>query len=733
MGPLPGINNYTGTTGTPEDINFWTVRIDHQFSQNDQIYGRYMQSLDRFQRTDIVPLSGRVFDNNMHNAMISETHTFSPSTINEFRVGYNRGNFYGGHEGSGGINYANDVFGFKNVGGGPTGYGLPNFEWTGFSTVGPTADSAFGALNNTYQISDNLLMNFGNHALKAGFDVRNIRLDWLAQVGIRGLFRFNGFFSQAVPGDVQSGHQVADFMLGLPQETWGLAGSGGGLFDQTLYGLYVQDDWRVSPKLTVNLGLRYEYYSPWNATRGQYSVFEFVAPPGTCFEDLNPCPPTPLIVPEEGGSYYNADKNDFGPRIGLAYSPFGDNKTVIRAAYGIFYSPPDATDQTNGALNPPNNVLRFINPTGFDDLETTNMANLFPPANLTVDDFPQVTGPTWHPDLAGTTLHSITRQFDDAMIQHWQLSVQREVVRNLLVEVGYLGSHGYHGQRRINYNQAHLDRAGETTNFFDRIPYPDLSNFTFIMEHSAQNTYNAGYVRVERRFDKGFSLLSSYTLAKTLDDYGNLNDNTGFWAQNAYDKKGEKGRSQFHAKHRWTIAYIWEAPLGRGKRFHSDMHPVLDGIIGGWQISGITTFQSGNTFSIWPEFIDFSNTGQFWWAQRGDQVKPGKIDYLDPHKNDLQYFDADYFANPEFGTFGDSPRNVGTNPMINSWDINVAKAFRIAEGVRLQFRLELYNAFNHTQFIAGNYSANIIGLGSLGQVTQTRAPRNIQLGLRLEF
>ncbi len=730
-GSLPGNSNYIGTTSNPEDINFWTVRVDHVLSQSDQIYGRYMQSIDNKIRGNLVALSDQSTDNNMHNAMISEIHTFSPTTVNELRVGYNRGNFFGGQEGSNGTDYTTELFGFENIGGSPLGFGLPKFGWSNYTGVGPSPDFPFGGLNNTFQVSDNLLMKFGNHSLKAGFDVREIRLRWLAQAGIRGNLTFNGIFSQ-FPGNGETGSPYADFMLGQAQETWGLAGNGTGYFNQKLWGLYLQDDWRVSPKLTVNLGLRYEYYEPWDAIRGDYAVFDFEVPPGECFRDTNPCPPTNLVPAEPGQGYYNADKNNFGPRIGFAYSPFGDNKTVIRVSYGVFYSPPDATDQVNGALNPPTNNLRFINPTTlYTDLVTNDLDNLFPVADITRDDFPQETGPTWHPALAGTTLHSVTRKFDDALIQHWQLTVQREVVRNMLVEVGYVGSHGYHGQRRINYNQAHLDPPGVTTPFSTRLPYPDLSNFTFIMEHSAQNNYHAGLLRLERRFDKGISFISSYTFARTIDDYGNLNDATGFWAQNAYDKKAEKGLSQFHAKQRLSVGYIWELPVGRGKRYGSGMNSVLDGVIGGWQVSGITTFQSGSPRIIRPlAGTDFSNTGQFWWATRPNKVREGKVEYMNPRSSNLQWFDTGYFANPELGTFGNTGRGEVLEPGINNWDINVAKSFNLGERARLQFRAEFYNAFNHTQFFG---FGNSVGATNFGVISATRSPRNIQLGLRLEF
>jgi hypothetical protein len=318
----------------------------------------------------------------------------------------------------------------------------------------------------------------------------------------------------------------------------------------------------------------------------------------------------------------------------------------------------------------------------------------------------------------------------DPTVHQWQLTVQHELKRNLVAEVGYMGSRGYYGQRRMNYNQARLDNPGQLTPLASRMPYPVLSSLLFVAEHSAVNTYNAGFARLEQRFSGGLSFVGSYTFSKTIDDYGNLNGPGAFWPQYSYNKALEKGLSAFHAPHRFTAGYVWEIPFGRGLKFGQDLHPALNAVLGGWQINGITTFQSGNP--LHPGLIrDTSNTGnQLTGSLRPNLAAP--IQYLDPRAT-TRWFNADAFSVPALGTLGNAARGVLMGPGINNWDLGFAKNFRVTESVNIQFRAEMFNAFNHTQF-SGAYTSIDPSLSSLiGTITAARAPRNIQLGLRIQY
>jgi hypothetical protein len=729
VGTLPGNDNLVGSAPTNSNVNFWALRIDHRISASDSIYGRYMQSLEGETVVSILPLSGTINNNRGRNVMVAETHAFGTQTVNEIRLGYNRGNYQNLQEGAyGSINYVDDVFHLKNIGGGPNTYGLPSFSWTGYSTIGGNVDDPQTPLSNTWQLSDNIIKSFGKHSVKAGFDLRKQQFDINYGTFNRGQFTFNGQYTQ-LPTSTNSGNVFADFDLGLASLTEGLSGSASGAFHAHLQNYFAQDDWRLSKRLTLNLGLRYEYYSPWSEETGKATVFQFGSDVGSCFGAA--CPFGQILPSQPGKPYYQGDFTNFAPRVGFAYSPFGDNKTSIRAAFGLFYTPPDVTDQVNSVFNPPTALNYFESPQNpYTDFATTNLSNQFPQA--TIDrNTPLVTNNWPLPALSLFTVTDGTTaakpKFPTAIVEQWQLSVQREVANNLVVELGYVGSHGYNGQKRIDFNQGRVDNPGEITPLASRLPYPSLSPTMFAIEHTARNSYNAATVRVERRFEAGFSLLSSYTFAKTLDDYGNLNDFTGFWAQNAYNPAAERGLSAINTKHRLTAGYIYEIPVGRGKTFGSQMNRYVDAVVGGWQISGITTFQTGNPIALNAANQDESNTGQILGA-RPDQVGP--VHYFKPRSNNLEWFNTDAFQEPAFGTFGDARRGAASGPGINNWDIAISKYFALTERARLQFQAQGFNAFNHAQFSG---VSETVGAPQSGFVTSTTGPRNVQLALRLEF
>lgn len=216
----------------------------------------------------------------------------------------------------------------------------------------------------------------------------------------------------------------------------------------------------------------------------------------------------------------------------------------------------------------------------------------------------------------------------------------------------------------------------------------------FQVAHEDNSSYNALTVRFEKRFSHGFSVLNAFTWAKTLDDYGNLNDLTGFWAQNAYNLRAEWGLTSFDTPYRFTSGYVFEVPYGRGKRFGAGTNRVLDGVLGGWQVSGITTFQTGNPIVPRPT-VETSNTGTFTFSDRTDQVAP--IRYMNIRQTG-EWFNSSAFAQAPEGSFGTAARGDLMSPGYNNWDLSIGKSFNIKDRAGLQFRAEMYNAWNHAQF-----------------------------------
>lgn len=730
---IPG-ENTAGVSSNTSPPNQYLVRIDHTFSSSDRIYGHYIQSQERDTVTSLAPLSGSINVDNGYNAMAAETHIFSPAIVNEFRFGFNRAAFGNYQEGGpfgcltscDPSTLSQAAFALSNIGGGPTTYGVPSFNWTGYSSVGGPGDDPFVANTDTYQASDDLSITKGRHSMKIGFDYGKVLLGYASETFSRGSFNFNGQYTQGLgAGLTNSGNPFADFLLGYANTALGLAGNAAGNFQTGYQGYYFQDDFRVNSHLTLNLGLRWEYYSPYSADGNITSRFDFGSIPGSCF-GAN-CPPGHIEVLNSGQPEWKQNWNDWGPRIGFAYSPFNDNKTVIRAAYGIYYSPSDGTDNgTWGVLNPPVSLNFSLAPNNpYTDLSTTKLSNLFPGGQI--PPISQLTTANWPlPPLSFYTEIGIEK---DPTIHEWQLTIQRQLAQNTILEVGYLGSHGYHGQMRTDYNQARLDAPGQLTPITSRLPYPSLSSALFTAIHAANNSYEAGFVRVEKRFSAGISFVASYTYSKTIDDYGNLNG-TEFWPQYAYNQSLEKGLSEFDVPHRFTAGYVWQVPFGHAQRFGSNINPVLNAVLGGWQLNGITTFQSGTPLN--PHVIsDTSNTGNILTGTIRPNIV-GSIKYLDPRTTGF-WFDPSAFQVPALGTLGDASRGLLFGPGINNWDLGIAKNFRLHERATLQLRGEMFNAFNHAQFQGVNVSISPSLQGVSGLVTSTRAPRNMQFAVRLQF
>lgn len=743
---IPNVNTIAKTQ-TKSSPNNLVARGDHTFSHKDRFYGTYRQSRERLTNSGIAPLSGDIGVHNGYNAMLAETHMFRSTVINELRLGYNRSNVASFQEdGPAGCigpcpstaNLIADVFHLQNIAGGvnPLTYGLPNFLFTGYSPIGAAISRPLVALTNTYQVSDNLVISHGRHTLKSGFNFSRVRFNFTSDSNARGAFNFNGQFTQGTQaGQTASGNSIADFLLGLANASTGLAGDQSGPYRTGYQGYYFQDDWRVSSRLTLNLGIRWEYFSPFVALADNKNAqFHFGSPPGTCF-GFN-CPPGYIQTFGKGEPFYNKNLNDWGPRVGFAYSPFANNKTSIRGGYGIFYTPTDSTDSgVWGESNPPVSMTFTLLPDNpFTDITSTKMGHLFPSAGSIIPPVSQLRTDTWPlPPLQLFT--DIIGVMKDGAVQQWQLSVQHSITQNLVAEIGYMGSHGVHGSRVIDYNQARLDAPGQTTSVTSRLPYPALSSIMQVQEHSANNKYEAGYFRVEKRFSRGLSFVSSYTFAKTMDDYGNKNGAGHWWAQNSYDKKAEIGLSAFDARQRLSIGYVWQLPIGRGQRWASGMNRVADAFLGGWQASGITVFQHG--LPLYPlTNRDWSNTGHFLGPAGGGRPNcVGPVHYLDIRKTGM-WFDPSAFAVPTLGTFGNCGTGVMYAPGINNWDLSLSKRFKVRERAAVQFRTEMFNAFNHAQFQYGYNTVRIdpslTPLQEAG-LNSTRPPRNIQLALRVQF
>ena len=444
----------------------------------------------------------------------------------------------------------------------------------------------------------------------------------------------------------------------------------------------MQDDWKILPKLTLNLGVRYDYFSPPHDSGGHAATFDV---------------PNNTAVP---GSW-DSNTHDFAPRVGLAYAITPN--TVIRSGYGIYFT------QT------PYNVLQFL------------MAN--PPNFLSQQFSFGITQPTpmntLFPTFNGTSVFApfaMNRHNPDAYLQQWNLDIQRTLPGNMLFDIAYVGNTGRHLSIRLNPNQASPDPDPlNPTPIQSRRPYPNVGDVNAQWPIGISN-YHALQTKVEKRFSGGFSFLVGYTWSKSLD----LLSTDGGDLANGLDPMRNYGPSDFDRTHRVTISYTYELPFGPGKRMLNHDDVLSKYVLGGWQVNGITTFASGQPFGVLG--VDMSNTGgnHTFYA---DRVCNGNLP--NGQRTQLKWFDTSCFVQPALGTIGDAGRNVLRMGGIKNWDFSLFKNFRFGETRSLEFRSEFFNVFNQHSFSLSEVS---VSDPSYGEATgTTTGPRTIQFALKFLF
>jgi hypothetical protein len=401
------------------------------------------------------------------------------------------------------------------------------------------------------------------------------------------------------------------------------------------------------------------------------------------------------------------DTNDWGPRVGIAIRPFNDNRTAIRAGYGIFYDMIELQDLRTWTRNPPYGSIISLqsdqngNPSSATVLK---VADLFPPQGSSAAQ----------PDI-----YSPGDKYVDPYYQQWNFDVQRQVWSDILLDVGYVGSKGTHLARRLLANQAVLDRDPlHPTPILSRRPYPGFGTTIRLTDDDANSTYNALLAKVEKRFARGLSFLFSYTYAKALDSGSLIDDNP----RDIYNLTLDKGRADFDIRQRAVFSANWELPFGRGKAYLT--HGVLGAVAGGWQLNTIASFRTGFPFSV---------------SAQGDACNCGASNQLaqitgDPFsgftQSRLQWFNTAAFLQPSRGSFGNSGRNILSGPGEKTVDLSVFRTFPLGENLRLQFRGEFFNLFNHTNL---GLPGSQVNSNSYGIIQSAAAARAVQFGLKIAF
>jgi Carboxypeptidase regulatory-like domain/TonB dependent receptor len=713
------------------DRNQYLLKLDHRISEDNSLYFRFARQRSNGYQAfpsarNFYPGFGRDALSRNDSYAVSDTHIFASNIVNEARFGYfnqdsqnlgqNRDQDY------------NALFGIPGVSPGAAFQGYPAIRIDGYSEFGDRPNDPFSYKLKTFQFFDSLSIVAGKHNLKLGVDI--IRSNFVENDvrNLRGDFRFRGRNTNAptatatnLNGATSSGvRSFADFLLGLPDTTSRQLGATPADTTGTQYAFFAQDDYRITNWLTLNLGLRYEYQTALSEKTGRLAnllispnnVGTLVCPQEVRDQTTNAitCVSAASVgLPE---TLVKADKNNFGPRVGFALRPFKDDKTVIRGGAGIYYS--------LETFNPIRQQLAVQSPY-LNRINYSRNAN-FPLSLSLSDPFPG--------GAAEGTPRGMNPDYKQPEIYQYNFTVERELAKDLVLEVGYVGSQGKFLGLRYNYNAA-LPTGTVINGVYQPFRRLQAQYGTATIQYQDQfgvSNYNALQTSLRRRAANGLTLLLSYTFSKSIDTGSSTNNSTTGsqdFPQDIRDVLGsQRGLSDFDRRHQFTGSFNYELPFGKGRGFFSDANGIVQTLVGGWQLNGIVSILSGRPFT--PQY-SAADVG----AQRPDVIG-------DPYANipaGLEFNPA-AFRRPtatdgEVDLFGNAGRNILTGPKFRTFDLSLLKNVRLAEKTRLQFRVESFNVFN-----TPNYQVPIFQLdnANVGRVNITATEgREFQFAVKLLF
>jgi hypothetical protein len=683
--------NFVNALPLQRDDDQVNVRIDHKFSDANTLFGR-VSWVDIFQRAPAtMPKAFTGTANKYIGFTINDTHIITPTTILDIRLGYLRANLFQGP-----TQRFIDVYrnaGLTNI---PTNFrefDFPlNFEIAGYS--GPGLGNLINGPDFTYQGSVGLSKIAGKHNLSFGFDYTRLRI---FHDSVFSTFQFQNVPTADPQNVANTGHAVASFLLGLPSVAYRIAGEADLDIRQVLYHGYFQDDYRVTPKLTLNLGLRYEYNEWPHHIRGRMGGFDMDA--GTFYwTGVNPITGEP---PNVRKTIAEPEYTNFAPRIGFAYTILP--RTVIRSAYGIFYNSNFGWEWSTGRGNWPYSAS--------DNLTNQNIAGV-----------PKIPAEQYFLSFDASQIkpqaqHTISRDLQMPYMQNWNLGIEHQLTQDLLVELNYQGAKGTHLSSFLSTNDAPPGPGDPNP----RRPHPvagSLSELKMI----GTSKYHGLTAKLEKRYSRGLSVLASYAWQKSID----LNSQFGGTSpQDNSNIKASMGPSDFDQTHVFNGGFIWEIPFG------NNLTGPARWLVGGWQTTGLVTLESGRVFNVTIPF-DNANVGS-----RGNFQRPNLVG--DPFPSGFEqtagpggvWFNRDAFVVPSQYTFGNLGRNALRGPSFANVDFGLFKNFRFAEAHRVQFRFEAFNFLNNTNF--GNPGGSITTPG-FGRITGTASlQRIIQFGAKYNF
>ncbi|MBI1354178.1 MAG: TonB-dependent receptor plug domain-containing protein [Acidobacteria bacterium] len=751
--------NYARNSPSPFDWDQFTSRIDFSQSANSQWFGRYSWGAENLASGGTFPINDERIETRVDQFMLSNIWTLSASVVNELRLG---ANIFDNSKLTK-FNGIRDVTSELGIPGliSPieAAWGTPQVGQAGNAIINGWGEATGGPFinhNRTYQIMDNLSWVRGDHTFKFGGEIGSVRFNQIGNQFPRGLLQFNSR-ATALPGQISStGDAFASGLLGWMDEATRSLGIANVQFRQTYAHFYAEDTWKINNRLTMNIGMRYEYTPPFkDRYRGIMNVQMFC--PGVDNTGIDESCQTPVLVRpgsgdfNEGLSVHMADNvptatgddvlfnhatvrkdtNDFGPRLGLSYQP--DQKTTIRTGFGVYYS----QDTGNPVFDMGRNFGFRQSARG---LETVPTVNLDSPWSTAAGG-----GGAQCSNWSGPCVNGLYTFANDARrrtpyIMQYLLNVQRQITDTMMLEVGYSGNQGRKLQRMYGFNTP-LQRADPTdlSSTDQRRPWGgNIYGRIQTIANVSTSSYNAMAIKLRQRHKSGLTYLFGYTFSKAIDSGSGIRTNGGdnLFPASSYDLSWERGLSQFNTKHRMTLSLLYDLPL----KFE---HRVLEAIAGGWQVGSILTLSTGTPFNggncgdidsnaqgnrgdatgISP-FLDNPTPQEFFARDPTDGRGPAAIACDVPVTINGQVY------NELAARQGNINRNMYTGPGFKNLDFSMMKNFRFTESYNLQFRFESFNFANHPNW--NNPNTGVTSL-NYGVITSARSMRTNQFALKFMF
>ncbi|MCW5970684.1 MAG: TonB-dependent receptor [Blastocatellales bacterium] len=739
---VPGATNNNYRELRP-DRNFndkFNIRLDHKLNDKLNLFTRIShRKVNEFNGPNIPGPSGsnqNGFINVLNQQLVGgATYIFSNASALEVRLGISRTEAGKRPPLAGGPSMR-QLYGITGLPEDPlvTG-GLTTQTINGFSQLGRQATNP--QFQNPFNVNPRVNYTFalGRHSLKTGYEYLAVNTDVQDTNPLMGLDTYAGQFSRPAGAAANAQlYNIADFMFGARSQ-YEFADLLVVESRRRLHYTYLQDDFKVNQKLTLNLGVRYEYATPYYENRNRQSNFD---------------PVTRSIIQAKNGSIYDRslvdpDYNNFAPRIGFAWNVL--DKTVVRGGYGIGYV--------------------HFNRIGSADVLATNFPQITR-ANVTqTAGVPRCTGtvfaegcfrPTqdgYPTNLPNNVVLFIPREIRTPYIQNWQLSIQRELTSNMLIDIAYVGNHAVKMIMLADYNQARTLTeaefalpAAQRPTLDERRPIQGFRSISAVLP-AAYSNYHALQVKFERRFSRGLYALNSFTWSKAIDNASQVLEepggNTGT-PQNVYNIAADRGLGAYDQPFNNTTSVVWELPVGRGRAFGGDVHKAVDAVIGGWMVSAINTMASGQTINF--RYTPAPVTANLPSFIGGVALRPNLVGNPILPKSERtidRYFNTEAIRLPGVtAPFGNAGRNIGRSPSFYQLDMGLQKSFPlpINEVSRVEFKAEFFNILNKTNFgnpsgsangIVFNAAGQLTNPGTFGQIRSTAPARQIQFALKVAF